>query len=440
MALVPFNVPYNIPKGTAVADSFRIAPNLNLGTTVNAAGQLISNSGYNNYGPGMLMTPIATWNIVPYATVAANIVAIVSGPTTGWLALNGDNLGATLTPNIGEVVFPSGAPATAYLQFDWPRVPSVTIDTDQTAIRNVTFFGYDWYGFPLQHTYQIRFIGKYPGPISNTAGTSGVPVNGKAFYIITGVYVNGTITGNLSCESTNTFGLPYVLNGYDDVTAFTWNDKDMRTQGGSGILGTGANLTIRTPAVTAILTSINAGTQGGSAPQLTLSTLTSTAVADIGTLYVTAPPTANSPAQGIGSFIIQSTDTGDVSNVTWSIPNGGQYIIAPADMTSPSTALSGDVRGLFQLPNNAPVVETWAQPPSNTTGAAGFGAQAIFSYYCEGFDQWLNILSAGYQPQPNGIQPTPVPAFPKPGANPYVPPNTIVQIYGQPQYYTGVPA
>lgn len=412
----PFSVPLNISKGTAVADGYRIAPPYStLGSTgVDSNGLLISDSSYDNLGPGMLTSPIATYNITPYPTTAGNIVAATAVPAEGWLTLAGDNDATTLVASSNKAMFPAGAPNNFYLQLDWPRVPSISVvGADLAGPTNVTFFGFDRYDKPLQHTYVVQAQGIYPHAITNTAN-----VKGKAFYKITGVYFNGATPagGTIVCQASNTFGLPFVLKQYSHTLGFEWDFKDMKVQRGSATLVAG-NIEIESPAAQAI---IDARVVGGSTPPLTLAHLNDGGdPANLGHLYAGA---VNNTTQAVfANFEISSSEAADVSSVSWSIANGGQFIVAAADTTPPSD-ITGDVRGLFQLPY---IGETWAEVPDGNIPAS-------FTWYVEGYDHNLDIWNAGQQPQQNGVPGT--------GGNNIVPPTTVVTRFGLSQYYTGVPA
>lgn len=425
-----FSVPFNIPKGTAVADGYRIAPEFStLGTTgVDARGLLISDSSYKNYGSGMLMTPFNTWNITPYLTQNGNVVATTQVLDAGWLTLFGDNGATTLVASNNTGMFPKGAPNNFYLQLDWPRVPEISVvGANFPGAVNVTFFGFDWYDRPLQHTYTVQDIGRYPGPLYNLDS-----IKGKAFYRITGVYFNGATPGGgtINCQVSNTFGLPYVLKSYNDVSLFGWNDNDMRTQGGVATLDATGTIQIDTPVVQAIIDAravvLNATNNFQAyGPQISLSTLTVGGTE--GFLHVDA---ANASTQAaMGNFGITSSSALDTSRVSWSIPNGGKYLLSVGDGTTP-TAFTGDVRGLFELPGlqgtGTVATETWGALPDGTK-------KAIFTYYCEGFDEWLTILNAGGQPQFNGV-------VNPPSTNNITPPNLVKDMFGLNQYYTGIPA
>jgi len=82
-------------------------------------------------------------------------------------------------------------------------------------------------------------------------------------------------------------------------------------------------------------------------------------------------------------------------------------LFVPAVQTSPATAITGDVRGLY-----------W--PSSISDGAK----RLRFTSYVQGADVWLNQLASMQHPQGGGT----------------VPPLTSTQLYGQPQFYTGRPS
>lgn len=430
----PLRINYNKSPGTAVGDGFRIAPTFStLPANVGSLGAPTStNAIYYKYGPGMPLSPNYTYNIVPYPPTAGNVVAIGTTSTAGgWLTLAGDNGVTTLVPSDNNNAFPPGAPSASYLQLDWPRVIQVNITTANLGNPvSVTIFGEDWYSQPMQHTYtNIQNIGVYPRALYNTdtnLGTTSV----KAFYKIRGVFLNGitTTTATISLQTTNIFGLPYVLDSYGDIQAFSWNGQDMRVQGGTLLI----NSLFNTPVVAAMLNARTAAGGAGNVPPFSLSNLSITnQQATLAMSSLTASRFA-SP----GGFIVLAGNvvTTAPDFASWMVPNGGQWITAPADRTNPATATSGDPRGLVQLPNAASpgqIIEEWQTP---STGIQ----RLVFSYYLQGYDQWLNFLNSSGQAQQNGT-PTldPVTGNPVPGTNPIVPANTVLDMYGVPQYYTG---
>jgi len=372
-----FRLPTNIPLGTYISDGLRTGPaysELNSLKT-DSNGNLVAGY-YGRYGKGVLLSPFNTWDIVPYGSTVGNIVATAPVTGAGYLTLTQDTQATTKL---------LGQDGNFYVQFDWPRVVSVTVSG--VAMPGPTFvdiFGSDWYGFPMQQTYIVDNTGTYPSSLAEDA---------KAFYTVTNVYVSGPtgVGGSISIQTTNTFGLPYALPETSYVSDFSWDGKLMNNQSGSVTLVAGA-ATVDTPAVLS-----------SSAILLSHGDINGTAVADVGTTYI-----FNVTART--SFEITSTDVGDLSTINWSIPNGGQNLLKAADALT-ATASSGDVRGLVKLPEAG---ETWAAVPDGTR-------RLVISPYIFGSDQFQNQLAAGNQPQGAGV----------------TPPLTKASLYGVDQYYTG---
>jgi hypothetical protein len=374
-----YTPPTNIPLGTYVNDGVRSGPkysNLN-STATDSNGQLIAGY-YDRYGPSVLYTPFNTWDIVPYASTAGNIVAAAIVAAPGYRTLFGDNAATTIV---------QGNNGANYVQLDWPRVPSVVVaGAAMTGPTIVTIFGTDWYGFPLQHAYTVEATGSYPANLATPA---------KAFYRITSVYVNNSTGagGTLAVETSNIFGLPYVIKEASYAANFSWDGQGMAHQYGTATLAAGA-ATVLTPAV-----------RTASPIFLSHQGLNGTATTDVGNLYVSAVATRT-------SFAIASTDAQDATIVSWMIPNSGQNLIAVAD-TSTATATTGDVRGLVQIP---------------AASAPNAARRLVYTPYVFGADQFQNQLAAGKQPQGTGAVP--------PATN-TVPNLTSADLYGKAQYYTG---
>ncbi len=391
------NIQTNRSYGTYVTDGVRTGPQYtNLPTSLlpDANGNFIVGY-YNNYGPALLLSTQNTWNIVPYPSTAGNIVATTAVVAPKFLTLTQDNEATTRVSNPNFPVVPviAGAPAQGFIQFDWPRVPSVVVaGAAMTGPSSVTLFGTDWYGFPMQHTYVVQATGTYPANISAAA---------KAFYTISAIYCNGVTGGggSITIQTTDIFGLPYALPSWANAMNFSWNGSNLKDLHGGADLINGV-ATIQTAA-------IGAGTEV-LLSHVSLTGSADTDISDVGTiLYLSATV----PVVPYKSFTIQSaTNAGpaadDNSRVAWSIPDSGKNLVAPA-ISVPATALGGDVRGLFQV-----------------SSAANGVKRALFTSYYPGADQWLNQLSAGEQPQGAGT----------------VPPLSAAQLYGVPQYFTGVPA
>lgn len=385
------SIPSNIPKGTFFGDGLRAGPSYSsiTSTQADSNGILIAND-YNDFGPGILYSPQNTWNIVPYASTAANIVASAAVTTAKYLTFTQDTFATTLV--LGQASNPiSQVNNNLYVQFDWPRVPAVVVSgAAMSGPTNVTLFGEDWYGFPLQMTYVVNATGTYPANLGSAA---------KAFYRLTGVYVNGTtgVGGSLSVQTTNIFGLPYCTKEWSDVMNFSWDGNNMQSQYGvtAALAGAPGQVTVTTPAVVTGSPILYARkTTGGVLGTESITTITSRT-----------------------SFVLRST-ANDTSTYSWEIPQGGQNLFKVAD-TSVATGLTGDTRGLFQLPFTG---ETWANPPNGVR-------RAIVTVYSMGSDQFQNQLAAGANQVPSGGQPQ--------GAG-TVPPLTAADLYGVQQFYTGV--
>ena len=381
-------VPSNIPLGTYVGGGLRSGPFYTRQTvTTPDSNNIITSGTYNKWGPGVLYSPQNTWSIVPYPETFSNIVAETGVESPGYLTLTGDGQATTLLTG------PNGQP---YVQFDWPRVPGVRVlGGNLPNPVNVTIFGTDWYGFPLQHTYVVQNVSNYPG-ISSDIYNLSTPC--KAFYTVTGVYCDAIEGGNgITLETTDIFGLPYRVNEWSDIINFSWAGSNMMDQSYNAMLNAGS-VTVPTPAAF-----WEDGQQGNNT---FLSRLT-TAGTNNGDLYVGS-------ATNNVSFTINSTNNLDTSTVNWLIKNGGQNLMAFADATNPATAFTGDVRGLFQLPG---IGEAWAPFPDGTY-------RALITSYVFGADEFQNQLAALSQPQGDGT----------------VPFLTAPDLFGVPQYYTGVPA
>lgn len=199
----------NIPLGTYVSDGVRTGPfytgQLPQGFVADANG-LITSSSHDNYGPGVLLSTQHTYNITPAAphagfTIFNNLVADTPAAAVTEardLILLGDNSVTFLNRGI--------------VQFDWPRIPTVTITGGAFINTHVTIFGTDFYGFPLQHTYVVQAAKNYPE--FNYANAT-VDIAAKAFYTVNRVFINAALPGgsSISLGCANAFGLPYRING-----------------------------------------------------------------------------------------------------------------------------------------------------------------------------------------------------------------------------------
>lgn len=200
----------NIPLGTYVSDGVRTGPfytgQLPQGFVADANG-LITSSSHDNYGPGVLLSTQHTYNITPAEphagfTTLNNLVASTPAaqvPGARDLILLGDNSVTFLNRGV--------------VQFDWPRIPTVTI-TGVAAAPNthVTIFGTDFYGFPLQHTYVVQLTGTYPDiDLANAT----VDIAAKAFYTVNRVFISAALPvgSSISLGCAEAYGLPYRING-----------------------------------------------------------------------------------------------------------------------------------------------------------------------------------------------------------------------------------
>lgn len=399
------SIPSNIPKGTFFGDGLRAGPSYSslLTTQADSNGILLAND-YNDFGPGILYSPQFTWNIVPYPGTAANIVAAAEVTVASWLTLTQDTTsvanGATtlIQSNVSTAIGSAGNNYNRYVQFDWPRVPAVVVaGAAMAGPTNVTIFGTDWYGFPLQMTYLVEATGTYPANLGSAA---------KAFYTVTGVRVNGATGGGgtLAVQTTNIFGLPYCVKEWSDVMNFSWDGNNMTTQVGGGTLVAG-ELTVSTPAI-GVGTDVFLQCENVGASTAIANLVTPTASIVSRTSFLISSRRSASPA---------TVETNDISTVSWMIPQGGQNLFKVADTTT-ATGLTGDTRGLFMLPGTG---ETWANVPNGVR-------RALFTAYSMGSDQFQNQLANGGQPQGALLATTP--------------PLTAADLYGVQQYYTGVPA
>lgn len=372
-------LPTNTPLGTFVKDGLRAGPSYSDATLTNNVSSVKQVGNYNKFGKGILYSPQVTWDIVPYGSTAGNVVSTTAVTGAGYLTFSGDNQAAK------NILASDG---TRHIEFDWPRTVAIVVaGANMSGPTNVTVFGLDYYGFVMQQTILVQNIGTY-GFEAN--------IPSKAFSVITGIYVNGTtgIGGTIAVQTTNKFGLPYVLLEKGMITSFCWNDESMLTQYGTTNLVAGT-ATVSTPAVrtaSPILLSHNA--------------LNGTLPANVGNLYISAVVTGT-------SFTITSTNVADDTTVAWMIPNGSDNILFEADAT-PASGTTGDTRGLVILPE---LGETWALPPNGSR-------RLTFTYYSYGSDNFQQQLALANYPQGAGT----------------VPPLTVASLYGVQQYYTGAPA
>jgi hypothetical protein len=153
------------------------------------AGRNFANNGTASL-PGVYMSPINVYDIVPVALSATAVAAAQAVAAAGNLTING------------------ASAASGVATLDVPRAVSIVSsgagDTSQVA----TVYGTDTYGISMSEA--ITFNGT-------------TTVNGKkAFKTITRVAISAALAGNASVGSTDIFGLPYRANSRNYVLT-AWN-------------------------------------------------------------------------------------------------------------------------------------------------------------------------------------------------------------------------
>jgi len=153
------------------------------------AGRNFANNGTASL-PGVYMSPINVYDIVPVALSATAVAAAQAVAAAGNLTING------------------ASAASGVATLDVPRAVSIVSsgagDTSQVA----TVYGTDTYGISMSEA--ITFNGT-------------TTVNGKkAFKTITRVAISAALAGNASVGSTDIFGLPYRANSRNYVQT-AWN-------------------------------------------------------------------------------------------------------------------------------------------------------------------------------------------------------------------------
>lgn len=201
--------------GTYVSDGLRTGPLFPGSTTPNPATNAIYSSPNFKFGPGVLQANNYMYTITPYATAAGNVVATMTPGGAGPLPLN--SAGLVQNSCVTYLVDPQSQ--QAYIQFDWPRTLSVTTGAGIAANTNITFFGYDYWGWPMQ----ASILNLSPSATANVY---------KAFSYITQVYINQAPGTTITVQAVNAFGLPYVLSDVGAVYCFGWNGTSYLTFGG----------------------------------------------------------------------------------------------------------------------------------------------------------------------------------------------------------------
>lgn len=201
--------------GTYVSDGLRTGPLFPGSTTPNPATNAIYSNPNLKFGPGVLQANNYMYTITPYATAPGNVVATMTPGGAGPLPLN--SAGLVQNSCVTYLVDPQSQ--QAYIQFDWPRTLSVTTGAGIAANTNITFFGYDYWGWPMQAS------------ILNLSSSATANVF-KAFSYITQVYISQAPGTTITVQAANAFGLPYVLNDVGAVYCFGWNGTSYLTFGG----------------------------------------------------------------------------------------------------------------------------------------------------------------------------------------------------------------
>lgn len=376
-------VPANLPKGTYVQDGVRTGPYYTRQIALKPVNGILVSGNHDRYGPAVQLSSYTEWDIVPYNSTAGNIVAAAAVAGAGYLTFTRDGQATTLVnaPNVSRLT--SGPSSGKIVQFDYPRGVSVTIAGGNIAGPvNVTIFGCDWYGFPMQTTYTVQNQGTYPAN----------PLSAPMFYQVWGVYFNGVTGGGITAavRTNNTFGLPFFLKDKSQ-TVFSWGGSNYKDLSGTATLVAGT-VTVPFPAVSASSTvmvsynTINGDAGHISAPQASI--------------------VANT------SFVINSDSATDVSTVNYLVPNSGSNLIS-LGITGDASYNTADVRGSVRLPD---IGDTWGPLPN--------GSLALrMNYYQFGANTQINQFAASQMPQGGST----------------VPYLTEKDMYGVSQYYTGAP-
>lgn len=376
-------VPANLPKGTYVQDGVRTGPYYTRQISLKPLDGILVSGNHDKYGPAVQLSSYTEWDIVPYNSTVGNIVAATVVAGASYLTFTQDNAATNLVnaPNLSRLT--SGPSVGKIVQFDYPRGVTLTIAGGNIAGPvNVTIFGCDWYGFPMQTTYTVQNQGNYPAN----------PLLAPMFYQVWGVYFNGVSGAGITAavRTNNTFGLPFFVKD-PSQTMFSWNNTDMKDYVGSTTLAAGVSV-VSYPGVTAntnVLASVNtiAGTPGNvGVPQATVFANT--------------------------GFTVRSTNVLDTSIINFLVPNGGYNLIAPG-LTVPASFNTGDVRGAVRLPD---IADGWGPTPDGTKALR-------FNYYQFGANTQINQFAASGMPQGAAT----------------VPYLNETDMYGVSQYYTGAP-
>lgn len=243
----------NSSLGSYFDDGVRVGASFEVGGNSTPLFDNFSASPQNNqWGGGMIQSPIATYNIVPNLSgMDSEVNAATTGDICSFSA-NAYNANGVFTPSGGAIpnsgstwtiTLPNGRQA---LRFDWPRAIGIKIGganlTDDETV--VQVFGWDFYGNPMQAIYggsdftqPLQAIGSYQyGPAAGVRNGDGIlntyPINNeilpnppwvggpqytnKAFYGITRVYLQTAspvpLGATISVCTTRIMGLPYAYH------------------------------------------------------------------------------------------------------------------------------------------------------------------------------------------------------------------------------------
>lgn len=310
----------NVPLGTHFEDGLRTGPiytgTVSPGLLTFNPTEVLSYSAYTAYGPGILQSPQSTWAITPYPASVINLVATTAAaniPGAMNLTLTGDN---AATRYVGGAV--------PYVQFDWPRVVTVTVSGAIAGNVSVTIFGADWYGVPMQHTYVINDIGTYPA--INYGVNASITPNAKAFYTVERVWISGALSvgSSISLGVADVFGLPYLVEDEGDITSIGWsNSSEFYAPIALGPISGQATLVPAGGASS--FTIFNQSVKENSVIQVTYN----------GPLSAPGILRVSNIVSGV-SFKVTSTSGTDASTFDWTLINpDGQYVATTGGVGSP---------------------------------------------------------------------------------------------------------
>jgi hypothetical protein len=146
--------------------------------------------------PGVRMSPINVYNVVPVALSATAVAAAQAVAAAGNLTING------------------ASAAAGVATLDVPRCVSIVSSGAGDTTQVATVIGTDAYGIPMSEA--ITFNGT-----TTVAGQ-------KAFKTVTRVAISAALAGNASVGSTDIFGLPFRVNTRNYILT-AWNGAFVTT-------------------------------------------------------------------------------------------------------------------------------------------------------------------------------------------------------------------